>query len=161
MMFWNRKSGHFPVLERPFPVFCVLLGKWFCPGTSRDICSCPCPRTKGHWDKNFFCPGTKGQRDVPSRLVPGRPVRGNPTQNLSGSDLLRKFQFRFISKIGLFLHAWKSHLQKSKIDLTPRIPTLPNMTIQCIYFYCMLVTLNCFKSAVWCILAMGLADLGN
>ena len=25
----------------------------------------------------FFCPGTKGQRDVPSRFVPGRPA-GRP-----------------------------------------------------------------------------------
>jgi hypothetical protein len=36
---------------------------------SRNICSCPCPGTR-----NFFCPGTKGQQDVPSRFVPGRPV---------------------------------------------------------------------------------------
>ena len=57
----------------------------------RDICSCPCPRTKGRRDRqNFFvpgqrdngtgklfCPGTKGQRDVLSRFVPGRPA-GRP-----------------------------------------------------------------------------------
>ena len=84
-MFWNRKSGHFPVLERPFPVFCVLLGKWFCPGTSRDRGVCPgtfapglVPGQRDTGTRFFFCPGTKGQRDVPSRFVPGRPVPWKP-----------------------------------------------------------------------------------
>ena len=40
---------------------------------SRDICSCPCPGTR-----KIFCPGTKGQWDVPSRFVPGRPVPWKP-----------------------------------------------------------------------------------
>ena len=31
---------------------------------SRDFCSCPCPGTR-----KYFCPGTKGQQDVPSRIV--------------------------------------------------------------------------------------------
>ena len=59
---------------------------------SRDICFCPCPGTKGHRDKNFFLSrdkGTTGQRDVPSRFVPGRPA-GCPVpwkQLLSGSIL--------------------------------------------------------------------------
>ena len=68
----------FPVLEHLFPVlerlflFWNVLFLFLCSfgqvilsrdGTgqrslSRDICSCPCPRTKGHQDKNFFCPGT-------------------------------------------------------------------------------------------------------
>ena len=63
----------FPILERPF-LFCnvlflfqnvlflflVTFGKVILsrdlPGQrslSRDICSCPCPWTKGHWDKKF------------------------------------------------------------------------------------------------------------
>ena len=80
-MFWNRKSGHFPVLECPFPVLCVLLRKWFCPRTSRDRGFCPgtfAPAlVSGQRDTGtriFFCPGTKGQLDVPSRFVPGRPA---------------------------------------------------------------------------------------
>ena len=83
----NSKSGHFFeilkfILSRDVPGQRVL---------SRDICSCPCPGTKGQRDRqNFFvpgqrdngtgklfCPGTKGQRDVPSRFVPGRPA-GRP-----------------------------------------------------------------------------------
>ena len=48
----------------------------FCPGTSWD--RGVCPGTKGHQDKNFFCPRTKGQWDVPSRFVPGRPVPWKP-----------------------------------------------------------------------------------
>ena len=32
----------------------------FCPGTSQDFCSCPCPRTKGHRDKKISL-----SRDVP------------------------------------------------------------------------------------------------
>ena len=42
-----------------------------CPGTFAPAL------VPGHWDTGtriFFCPGTKGQRDVPSWFVPGRPV---------------------------------------------------------------------------------------
>ena len=39
---------------------------------SWDICSCLCPGTKGHWTRKNFCPGTEGQRDVPSGIVLGR-----------------------------------------------------------------------------------------
>ena len=70
----------FPVLEHPFPVFWFLLGKLFCPGMSRDRGVCPgifAPAlVLGQRDTGtriFFCPGTKGQRDVPSR--------GNTSQN--------------------------------------------------------------------------------
>ena len=31
---------------------------------SRDIRSCCCPGTERHREKNFFCHGIKGQRDV-------------------------------------------------------------------------------------------------
>ena len=33
--------------------------------------------------RKFFCAGTKGQRDVPSRFVPGRPVPWKPYFNVS------------------------------------------------------------------------------
>ena len=62
---------------------------------SRDFCRCSCPETKGQRDSrtrklflsrdkgtveqgNFFCPGTKVQQEVPSRIVPSL---GNPTSN--------------------------------------------------------------------------------
>jgi hypothetical protein len=52
----------------------------FCPGTSRDRGFCPgtfapalVPGQRDTGTRKFFCPGTKGQRDVPSR--------GNPTLN--------------------------------------------------------------------------------
>ena len=54
----------------------------FCPGTSRDRGFCPgtfapalVPGQRDTGTRIFFCPGTKGQRDVPSRHVPSR---GNP-----------------------------------------------------------------------------------
>ena len=72
MMFWNTKSGHFPVLDCPFPVFCVLLGKWFCPGASRDRGVCPgrfapalVPGQRDTGTRKFFCPA-------------GRPVPWKP-----------------------------------------------------------------------------------
>ena len=38
----------------------------------------PLSRDKGTAGQaKYFCPGTKGQRDVPSRIVPGRPA-GRP-----------------------------------------------------------------------------------
>ena len=39
----------------------------FCPGTSRDRGFCPGQRDIG--TRKFFCPRTKGQRDVPSRGI--------------------------------------------------------------------------------------------
>ena len=68
---------HFPVLECPFSVLERLFPGFWGVILSRDICSCPCPGTKGHLGKNLFCPGTKGQRDFPSRFVPGRPMETN------------------------------------------------------------------------------------
>ena len=41
-----------------------------CPGT---FASALVPGQRDTWTRNFFCPGTKGQRDVPSR--------GNPSLN--------------------------------------------------------------------------------
>ena len=56
----------------------------FCPGTSRDRGFCPgtfapalVPGQRDTGTRKLFCPGTKGQRDVPSRFVPGRPA-GRP-----------------------------------------------------------------------------------
>ena len=75
----------FSVLERPFPVLGGFFGKWFCPGTSRDRGFCPGIFTpalvlgqRDNGTRKCFCPGTKGQRDVPSRIVPGRPVPWKP-----------------------------------------------------------------------------------
>ena len=87
----------FPVLERRFPVWNVFFLFWnalflvFCSfgkvilsrdGTgqrslSRDICSCPCPGTKGHRDKNFFLSRDKGTTGRPVPVCPGTS-RGNP-----------------------------------------------------------------------------------
>ena len=72
----------FPVLERPFPVFWFFWEGYFVPGRdgtgqrslSRDICSCPCPGTKGHRDKNFFLSRDKGTTGRPA----GRPVPWKP-----------------------------------------------------------------------------------
>ena len=71
---------HFPVLVRPFSVLERLFpGFWGVilsrdvPGQkslSRDICSCPCPGTKGHWDKKIFLSRDKG--------TTGRPVPWKP-----------------------------------------------------------------------------------
>ena len=58
----NRKSGHF------FEIFKFILSRDV-PGQrslSRDICSCPCPGTKGHRDKKIFLSRDKG--------TTGRPV---------------------------------------------------------------------------------------
>ena len=54
---------------------------------SRDFCSCPCPRTKGHRDKIFFVP-----QDVPSL--------GNASMylNFSGSNQT-KFNLSNVNKI--------------------------------------------------------------
>ena len=77
---------HFPVLERPFSVLERLFpGFWGVilsrdvPGQkslSRDICSCPCPGTKGHRDKNFFLSRDKGTtgRPVPVCRGASRPL---------------------------------------------------------------------------------------
>ena len=65
----------FPVLEHPFPVLerpFLLQNIFFCFRTSfscflsRDICSCPCPVTKGHRDKKIPLSRDKG--------TTGRPV---------------------------------------------------------------------------------------
>ena len=80
------------VLKQEIWSFFHFFDKGFCPGTSRargvcpgtfaplsrdfpgqnplsrDICSWPCPGTKGQRDNGtrfFFCPGTKGKQDVP------------------------------------------------------------------------------------------------
>ena len=49
------------------------IGKWFCPGTSRDRRVCPgildpalVPGQRDAGTRKCCCPGTKGQRDVPS-----------------------------------------------------------------------------------------------
>ena len=76
MMFWNRKSGHFPVLERPFPGFFVLLGRLFCPGTVRDRGVCP----------GTFAPAlVPGQRDTVTRIFffPGQRDNGTSRPGLS------------------------------------------------------------------------------
>ena len=51
------------VLERLFPVFWFILGKWFCPGTSRDTEVCPgiftlvlVPGQRDTGTRNFLCP---------------------------------------------------------------------------------------------------------
>ena len=59
-----------------FSCYFVLLGMLFCPGTgqrslSRDNCSCPCPGTKGHRDRNFFLSRDKG---TTGRPVPWKPL---------------------------------------------------------------------------------------
>ena len=63
----------FSVLERLFPGFWGVILSRDVPGQkslSRDICSCPCPGTKGHRDKKFFLSRDKG--------TTGRPVRDCP-----------------------------------------------------------------------------------
>merc|ERR1712051_527836 len=71
----------FPCFGTSFSCFFVLLGRLFCPGTLRDRGVCPgtfalalVPGQRDTGTRIFFCPGTKGQRDVPSRFVPGRPA---------------------------------------------------------------------------------------
>ena len=76
----------FPVLECPFPVFGYFWKSDFVPGrsgTELDVCPgtfAPAlvPGQRDTGTRNFFCPGTKGQRDVPFRFVPSR---GNPSTN--------------------------------------------------------------------------------
>ena len=89
-MFWNRKSGHFPFLERPFPVFCVLLGKWFCPWTSRD--RGVCPGTKGHRDKKMFLSRDKG--------TTGRPLETLVSMN-------QEFKILFLIWIHFYALTWR------------------------------------------------------
>ena len=74
----------FPVLERPFPVFLFFWEAYFVPGrdgTEEFVPGhflLPLSRDKGTPGQEFFfCPGTKGQRDVPSRGNPSiRPFIG-------------------------------------------------------------------------------------
>ena len=63
-----------------FSCFFVPLGRLFCPGTGRDRGVCPVifapalvPGQRDTGTGIFFCPGTKGQRDVPGRPVPWKP----------------------------------------------------------------------------------------
>ena len=75
MMSKNRKSGHF------FENFQFILSRDV-PGQrslSRDICSCPCPGSKGHRDKNFFLSRDKGTTG-----------RGRPVETLLRADFLYK-----------------------------------------------------------------------
>ena len=47
---------------------------YFVPGQrslSRDICSCPCPGTKGHRDKKIFLSRDKGTTGRPVPVCPG------------------------------------------------------------------------------------------
>ena len=72
----------FPVSERPFPVFLSFWEGYFVPGRDKGVCPgtfAPAlvPGQRDTGTRIFFCPGTKGQRDVPSRFVPGRPA-GRP-----------------------------------------------------------------------------------
>ena len=79
---------HFPVLERPFSVLERLFpGFWGVilsrdvPGQkslSRDICSCPCPGTKGQRDKLKTLPRDRTGRDSQNsgRDGPGQPKSG-------------------------------------------------------------------------------------
>ena len=85
---------------RPFPAFCVLLGNWFCPGTSRDRGVCPgtfapalVPGQRDTGTRKFFCPGTKGQRDVPSC---GNP---NTNWNLTSNQLLPHCRLDRLTKL--------------------------------------------------------------
>ena len=90
---------HFPVLERPFSVLERLFpGFWGVilspdvPGQkslSRDICSCPCPGTKGHRDKKFSLSRDKGTTGRPVPVCPGLS-RGTsrPLETLVIIDLL-------------------------------------------------------------------------
>ena len=73
-LFWNAFFLFWNVL---FLFFCsfgkVILSR---DGTgqrslSRDICSCPCPGTKGHRDKNFFLSRDKGTTGRPVPVCPG------------------------------------------------------------------------------------------
>ena len=99
----------FPVLERRFPVWNVFFLFWnalflvFCSfgkvilsrdGTgqrslSRDICSCPCPGTKGHRDKNFLLSRDKGTTGRPVPVCPGTS-RGT-SRSLETLDWTDKF----------------------------------------------------------------------
>ena len=66
MMSKNRKSGHF------FENFYLILSRDV-PGQrslSRDICSCPCPGTKGHLDKKIFLSRDKGTTGRPVSVCP-------------------------------------------------------------------------------------------
>ena len=47
----------------------------FCPGT---FAPAPVPGQRDNGTRKNFCPGTKGQRDGPSRFVPSRFVPGRP-----------------------------------------------------------------------------------
>ena len=73
------------VLKQKTWSFYLKIFNSFCPGTSRDRGFCPgtfapalVPGQRDTGTRNFFCPGTKGRRDVPSRFVPGRPVPWKP-----------------------------------------------------------------------------------
>ena len=87
---------------------------------SRDFCTCPSPGTKGQQAReNFFVPGkrdsgtgklfcseTKGQGNVPSRIVPG-PSRllGNPSLDSFPRELsihpVDTVDYYFFSKLNL------------------------------------------------------------
>ena len=81
----------FPVLERPFSIFCLFLGKWFCPGTSWDRGVCRwifspslCPGQGTMWQCDN---GTMGQGII---FVSGQ--RDNGTSRLLETLVQCKFQ---------------------------------------------------------------------
>ena len=107
---------HFPVLDRPFSVSELLFpGFWGVilsrdvPGQkslSRDICSCPCPGTKGHRDKNFFF--VTGQRDNGTShpgLSRDVPSLGNTNLNdLKSPSFIRAISCRVCLKFQVDVH---------------------------------------------------------
>ena len=74
-----KKKIHKKNLGGPFfGYFLAILSR----GTSWDRGSCPgifpaalFPGQRDRGTRKLICPGTKGQQDVPSRFVPGRPLK--------------------------------------------------------------------------------------
>ena len=96
---WTKWIKNFQKIDQ-ISCFLVLLGKWFCPGTSRDRGVCPgtfapalVPGQRDTGTRKFFCPGTKGQRDVPSR---GNP---NTNWNLTSNQLLPHCRLDRLTKL--------------------------------------------------------------
>ena len=86
-----------------FFVFWVFLGKWFCPGIFAPALV---PGQRDSGIRKYFCTGTKGQRNVPSQIVPGHPSGCLILWKLltsDSSDPMRHLNFRTRLVFGLDL----------------------------------------------------------
>ena len=106
----------FPVLERLFLFWNVLflflcsfgqvILSWDGTGQrslSRDICSCPCPGTKGHRDKNFFLSRDKGTTGRPVPVCPGTSRGTSRPLETLGYTVVTVFLLSLVDKEVLYL----------------------------------------------------------